>query len=199
MLGHALLGNEIGVDTVHVGHTFPERAGSISSVVDQFLRIDAGFSDAEIQGYINTALVNEAVDLWHGRIESEAAINIWRHHVERSTGGFEDVGVAEATRRLEAMIRDENQEYAKSRTEFGKASLAAVRSGRVTLAPETRAWFATLDNDGHITSSIDFDVEAILGKTCLSQGNEALSPGTSDNPYGTVNPMLELAHKIPTN
>lgn len=140
-----------------------ERTAVIGSVVEEFLRNDAGFSDEDVADFINAALQNEARDLWRGQVEDAMTIDMWQNHIARATGGFQDVDPVEAERRLAVLMREISTQYNADRAAFGEAALMALRSERVALASETCVWVIELDHDGHLTHSTGVDVRLMFG------------------------------------
>lgn len=179
MLGQSWLNEAVGVEAEHLGPTLSGDKGSIGSVVQEFLRNDAGFSRADVVGYINVALQNEAKDLWQTRNESLEVIGIWRRHVERGTGGFVDVGAVDAGQRLDVMRAEDAAYYNRGRACFGEAVLMVRESGDIPLTPETCEWVSRLDHDKHLSDSMAVDVETTFGAGPVLMTSTNVSETTS--------------------
>lgn len=193
MLGQSWAKEALGVEAEHHDRTLLGEKGGICSVVQEFLRNDARFSRKDVASYINVALQNEATDLWQGRIESLEVIGAWRRHVEQGTGGFEDIGAAEAERSLTVMRAEDSAYYNRARTDFGEAVLMARRSGEVSLSPETHKCVTRLDHDGHLTGTMGVDVEAVFGAT-PDFATSTASPETT-----SPHPLVDFSREIDTS
>lgn len=148
-LNQALGSDEGSPDSDHFGE-----AATMSSVVQGFLNNEAGFTDEDIARYINSALQNEAGDLWLGRADGLETAEAWRGRADQALSDLDPVGATVSARKHDAMLEATSDRYNLGRTDFLEALHTVRSSAKVPLAPETRAWVITLDHDGYLSASM---------------------------------------------
>jgi hypothetical protein len=158
MLDQSWLNEALGVGAEHPDPTRFGETATVISVVEGFLRNDAGFSREDIARYINEALQNEAADLLRGHGEALDVAEVWH---DRADQELTELNAARAT--SSALRGDEIRKAASARFDPGRASLAeavqlAERSEQVQLEAETRTWLVRLDGDKYFSEALGVDV-----------------------------------------
>lgn len=126
---------------------------TIGAVVDGFLRNDAGFSRDDVSRFVNSALQNEAGDLWRNR---GFALDV--------AESFEGFGTEDAKCKAQIAREQSDEQYDGGRSSLGDAVREAQRSGKVALDQETCDWVVKLDHDGLMSEAMDVDVKAMFGR-----------------------------------
>lgn len=174
MLGQSWLKEALGEQ--------PDPAGnqaSISSVVEGFLHNDAQFSQKDVATYVNTALQNEAEELWRAFGEGMAAVGEWTRRVEQARSGVDRDSDDGARQKRDTLMRSLSETYNSGRTAFARAVRAAQMTKQVTLSSETYSWLLRLNSDGRLSEELgaDFGID------------DAASSGAFPEPPKTATPV----------
>ncbi len=166
---------------------------TIGAVVEGFLRNDAGFSRADVSSFVNSALQNEAGDLWRNR---GFALDV--------AESFENFGTEDASRKAEIAREQSDAQYNGGRSSLGDAVREAQRSGKVALDQETCDWVVKLDHDGLMSEAMNVDVKAMFGRnpgfdpTAAARAAAMARVTTSDAPRPDFTRVPQARHGSPT-
>jgi hypothetical protein len=164
MLGQSWLNEALGDDDELTDLDRSGKTTTISAVVQGFLRNDYGFDAADIPDFINSALQNEASEIWQGRTDDLEMASAWSLRSEQALRNRDPEGAAEAGRTHDAMIDSLAQRYNQNRTAFGEATRTIQSTTEIPLSAETEAWLIQLDHDKYLSEKVGVKVGPARGQ-----------------------------------
>jgi len=184
MTNQTWLNESLGSSTGIPDPTQPGETVTIVTVIQGFVQNDAGFSRADVSRYVNTALQNEAGDIWQGHAADTGLSEVWQ---ARADALLEEdpSGAASALDTYSATLDAANDRYNADRVVLGEALTAVRQSKKVLLSPETCAWAVSLDHDSLLTTSMGVDVAAVYG------ANPSYVPAAAEVVAPAVNQVAE--------
>lgn len=165
-LNETLGADSLGAEMGQPDPTRPGETASIGSVVLGFLRNEGEFSADDVAQYINTALQNEAGDLWAVHEDGAAAVEEWQRQADRALTDNDLDAARVSWQKRDAMIRRTIDSYSFGRTDLGEALHLAQNSTVVPLTLETRDWATKLDQDHYLSRSMGVDVTSFFSAHC---------------------------------
>lgn len=149
----------------------------IGNVVDAFLKNPGGWSRQEVEEFVNTALQNDAGEMFFNHSEGLAQLDDWEQHMLDSQGESEQV-VATARARRESL----DSEYEQRRHQLAD-TVTGLRGARaVPLHEDTCAWMVKLDQDGCMSQRMAVDVATVFATQASTAIDPALEPADPQLP-----------------
>lgn len=143
------------------------RETPVKSVVNEFLARKHLFSRDDLQGYINTALQNEAREMIADKTFAAELSGSWEAYAESLRSGqipadSATLTVRDAETKAAAAAADFEAGYAQNRRLLAETVADLHETNEVAVTSETWSTLAHLNHDGHFSEYLGFDAQTAL-------------------------------------